>query len=66
MFIVVLQVPNEVETVKIAAELHTHSKVTLHDDVLRFLIGKVKSFFEQGAPIRNIKRPDEWDITTSL
>jgi hypothetical protein len=65
-FVVLLQVPNQVKKLKIAAALQAYSKVILDDNLIEYLTRKVASFFKAGAPIQDIKTPDDWDITKRL
>lgn len=66
-FVVVLKVPKEVTSVRIAAALQAYSYFNLAaaglGDVLRYLGERVANFFRAGAPVRDAQ---EWDISRSL
>lgn len=66
-FVVVLQVPKEVASVRVAAALQAYSYFNLAaagvGDVLRYLGERVANFFRAGAPVRDTQ---EWDISRSL
>lgn len=66
-FVVVLQVPKGVASVRIAAALQAYSYFNLAaagiGDVLRYLGERVANFFRAGAPVRDTH---EWDISRSL
>lgn len=66
-FVVVLQVPDGVEEVKIAAALQAYHGFDLGGgtlgEALRYLRQRVAAFFRAGAPTRD---PKVWDITPNL
>lgn len=66
-FVVVLQVPKEVDSVRIAAALQAYSYFNLAaaglGEALRYLGERVANFFRAGAPVRDTQ---EWDISRSL
>ncbi len=65
-FIVILQVPKSIASVRIAAAMQAYSEVRLADRILRLFRPNVKRYLEAGAPIPDQRTPDQWDITAKL
>lgn len=66
-FVVVLQVPKSVASVRIAGALQAYSHFNLGaaglSEALKYLGDRLANFFRKGAPVRDAR---EWDISPSL
>jgi hypothetical protein len=65
-FIVVLQVPKDVQTVRVTAALQAYTEITLSSDELQDSRDKLVRFFRAGAPVEDLKGPEDWVITRNF
>ena len=61
-----LQVPKDVQTVRVAAALQAYTQITLSSDELQDARDKLVRFFGAGAPVEDLKGPEDWVITRNF